>query len=689
MAGRRASKIIESSDEEMDGVRLEEPQNTSNRPPRGAKEKASQAWSSLIPASKSDKADKESALKPKQKGESYGCSNHPAPDVDLHDSDDGRSKRKAAKKSLDDREPRRREKMSQVGKTRENSDSSSPSSDSDGSKSSDEDEEEEKTEASDLEEVEKNPRALEQLFESEAVSWADDNAHSPPPRSHSPRLRENRGRSASRSLSRSRSPPSRINRDRGHQVSRSRSRSRSPRHDRRRSMHRSPPISRDSSNSYRKKRAKHVTPDDTDSNNYDQRSGSNHSIKKAPSHDKSHSDDHSEERRLTTSHRGSLDKPSKVGGGQDKRHDKATAVSKSATAPRREEPLQAGSKRKKVCEDISWANASEDDRNRTHAPKRPRKHRSDLKRQHRSHDSDSSASDSGADGDTTDSEDSDDDCTDLVLRKHGGRLKLKKQRPRVRRIAKQAIEDVLINVCTVNAYPDGPDKTNDFAQTSLLRSAKALGDKEVARRVKHEEKYWKKLATIPLQRIPNFRGKIKKITDTLVKRTYGLKPGDALKVIWLQEGLRYIFPFNYENKTIVDTEPYGTPVFVEALTDAFFAKPRSYGYRIVSHFGSSLPEAPHEKEIPAAMLALVATALYASIDDYRNVRLEAGDFKSNLFIDIYRQNIAALSQFKSEKPGKYHRFMHALFKEVCTWTGAGAPHTQVKSFLNTKGMTDD
>ncbi len=132
-------------------------------------------------------------------------------------------------------------------------------------------------------------------------------------------------------------------------------------------MHRSPPISRDSSNSYRKKRAKHVTPDDTDSNNYDQRSGSNHSIKKAPSHDKSHSDDHSEERRLTTSHRGSLDKPSKVGGGQDKRHDKATAVSKSgtyslllfssahstqpvATAPRREEPLQAGSKRKKVCE---------------------------------------------------------------------------------------------------------------------------------------------------------------------------------------------------------------------------------------------------------------------------------------------------------------------------------------------------
>ncbi len=64
-----------------------------------------------------------------------------------------------------------------------------------------------------------------------------------------------------------------------------------------------------------------------------------------------------------------------------------------------------------------------------------------------------------------------------------------------------------------------------------------------------------------------------------------------------------------QKKTIVDTEPYSTSVFVEALTDCFFARPRSYGYRIVSHFRSSLAEAPHEKEIPAAMLALVATAV--------------------------------------------------------------------------------
>ncbi len=112
--------------------------------------------------------------------------------------------------------------------------------------------------------------------------------------------------------------------------------------------------------------------------------------------------------------------------------------------------------------------------------------------------SDSSSSESGSDESElgSDSDDSDSDGIELVLRKHGGRLKLKKQRPRVRRVAKQAIEDMLINVCTVNAYPDGPDKTNEFAQSSLRRSAKALGDTDIARRLKHDDKYWKKLATI-------------------------------------------------------------------------------------------------------------------------------------------------------------------------------------------------
>ncbi|RPD72205.1 hypothetical protein L226DRAFT_442490, partial [Lentinus tigrinus ALCF2SS1-7] len=257
------------------------------------------------------------------------------------------------------------------------------------------------------------------------------------------------------------------------------------------------------------------------------------------------------------------------------------------------------------------------------------------------------------DSSTGDAHYADDNSIELVLRRHGGRLRLKGQRPRVKLVAKEAIQETLTNICVTNAYPEGPDKNDIFARDSLIRSAKALHDKEIAQRCKHDELYWRKLGTIPLQRISNFRGQIKKATDALVRRAYDLKQGDALKVLWYEEGLRYIYPYDYE--------AYSTRIFVDALMDALFATPRSYGYRAASRFTSSLADKPDEKEIPAAMLALVATALYASIDDYRSMHREPCDFKSNIFLDIYRQNIATLSQYKHDCPIKYHRLMHSLF----------------------------
>ena len=78
------------------------------------------------------------------------------------------------------------------------------------------------------------------------------------------------------------------------------------------------------------------------------------------------------------------------------------------------------------------------------------------------------------------------------------------------------------------------------------------------------------------------------------------------------------------------------------------------------------------------MLALVATAvcllyvswlsssthkllqLYASIEDYKNLQYDAGEFKANLFIDAYRLNIETLSDIKTNNLPAYHALMHGL-----------------------------
>lgn len=45
------------------------------------------------------------------------------------------------------------------------------------------------------------------------------------------------------------------------------------------------------------------------------------------------------------------------------------------------------------------------------------------------------------------------------------------------------------------------------------------------------------------------------------------------------------------------------------LRVAFFKCPTSFGFKIAQEFASSLLDKPEEKEIPAPMLALVATAV--------------------------------------------------------------------------------
>ena len=64
-----------------------------------------------------------------------------------------------------------------------------------------------------------------------------------------------------------------------------------------------------------------------------------------------------------------------------------------------------------------------------------------------------------------------------------------------------------------------------------------------------------------------------------------------------------------QNQSIDNSKPYSPPVFAEMLRIAFFKRQTSFGFKISQQFVSSLPDKPDEQEIPAAMLALVATAV--------------------------------------------------------------------------------
>ncbi len=89
-----------------------------------------------------------------------------------------------------------------------------------------------------------------------------------------------------------------------------------------------------------------------------------------------------------------------------------------------------------------------------------------------------------------------DRSTDLVMRSGGGRIKLKKQHPLVRLVAKRAIRNLEDNIMLVNAFPDVERKTSEVAKDALIHAAKELKQKVTAQRVKNERDYCAKLVAI-------------------------------------------------------------------------------------------------------------------------------------------------------------------------------------------------
>ncbi|TBU24342.1 hypothetical protein BD309DRAFT_825257, partial [Dichomitus squalens] len=245
-----------------------------------------------------------------------------------------------------------------------------------------------------------------------------------------------------------------------------------------------------------------------------------------------------------------------------------------------------------------------------------------------------------------------------------GRIKLSMQYSRVQEVATLAVKILLSTICMKDAVPDGPAKMLDYARRSLIKAAEHLGYQAIVYRLKREKYYWRKLASIPIQRVSNFRGKIKRVTDNLVPSFYDLEPGDIPKIRWLQDKLRYIYPTRYESNHVDGRAAYSIKIFVKVLRITLFHKTHSFGFELATHFSSSLPDEPDELEIPAPLLALVATAIHASIEDQKHTHSDPGDFKTNVYLDVYQSHIDVLDEIKTKKLMAYHNLMHSIYELV-------------------------
>ncbi|OSD07738.1 hypothetical protein PYCCODRAFT_1421659 [Trametes coccinea BRFM310] len=210
----------------------------------------------------------------------------------------------------------------------------------------------------------------------------------------------------------------------------------------------------------------------------------------------------------------------------------------------------------------------------------------------------------------------DNEHINLVYQK-GSRLGILDQRPQVKKVLNAAIVVCQANLLIRNAFPDGAEKYNVLARNALIGSANDLNCGDLVKRLKSDDDYAFALAAIPVDMIPLFRTRAQEAVDGAIRATYNLSPGDVGHVNWLLKGCRYIYPHDYKKDKFSGSEPYTLPIFVDGIRATYFKTPKSFGWKVVHRFTSSLPDKPEEKEIPAPLLALISTAVFAAIDDYR------------------------------------------------------------------------
>ncbi|KAF8268433.1 hypothetical protein EI94DRAFT_1800470 [Lactarius quietus] len=123
-------------------------------------------------------------------------------------------------------------------------------------------------------------------------------------------------------------------------------------------------------------------------------------------------------------------------------------------------------------------------------------------------------------------------------------------------------------------------------------------------------------------------------------------PLDIIEYVRIQlSKYTYTFPgaplVNATAGLVMHTRPYRNKRIISVIWDMYFS------------------------EVPIPMVALVATALYATIYKWRTREQQITEFSANAYLDVYHSHIDTLKHIQENRPGTYHLMMADIYKLAC------------------------
>ncbi|KAH9018580.1 hypothetical protein EDB84DRAFT_1566350 [Lactarius hengduanensis] len=269
--------------------------------------------------------------------------------------------------------------------------------------------------------------------------------------------------------------------------------------------------------------------------------------------------------------------------------------------------------------------------------------------------------------------------TDLVFVEGTTKVMLTSQRALIRVIVQDAIEHLRASILFNTAFPDA---TVAFALTrdALIAATgnHGHGGGIVRRRLEVDDEYLTKLISLSRARVPHFRSEVKDRCNTVSVAPI-IAIGSAAEIARLirkqLSGYNYIFPGAPGNMGITGlvrtSHPYRNPRIVTVIRDLYFTGGST---SFLARFHHLFPSYQGEdgvvrREVPMPMVALVATALYATLHEWRTGEQQTAEFSANAYMDVYLANMNTLKHILNNRERAFHIMMSDIYAQASATGG--------------------
>ncbi|KAN0136175.1 hypothetical protein V8E53_006035 [Lactarius tabidus] len=251
--------------------------------------------------------------------------------------------------------------------------------------------------------------------------------------------------------------------------------------------------------------------------------------------------------------------------------------------------------------------------------------------------------------------------TDLRL-SSSGRIKLTDQNTIMRKAISDAFTVLHSSIIFHHVFPDAV-LTATFVRQALLTATSRMpysSGEEIRKRILIDHKYYSTMSLLPRARISIFRAEVKErcvAAVMLVVDTHH-SPVELANIIDGQmNDFNYIFPRQSRGNVLTGSalcsRPYRSSIIISVIRDIFFTGPVPFATQhrdlFPSHPG---PVGEAIPEVPKAMLALVSTAYYAALNEWRTGERKPLGFTANMYIDAYNSHINSLDKMERQRKPK-------------------------------------